>query len=61
MKRFAVLFLLSIAISSWGQDIDLKVGVPFPVIDLPRSDSGKLESIQSYRGKKTMVHVFAGW
>ena len=39
----------------------LKVGERFPEFQMPRSNTGELESISDHLGNKMIVHVFAGW
>ena len=40
---------------------ELKVGVSFPELILPRAHDGLPDSLAGYRGQKTVLHVFASW
>lgn len=42
-------------------DVTIEVGRPFPNIALPRLEDGSPASIAQFRGKKTLLHVFASW
>jgi len=66
----AALSLLAIAIPEGlpGQPVTpmqspdwLEVGQPFPDFPLPRLDDGEPSSISAFRGKKTILHLFASW
>lgn len=39
----------------------IQVGQPFPDLRFPALADGKLTSISAFRGKKTIVHIFASW
>ena len=39
----------------------LEVGGQFPDILLPRLDDGEPSSISAFRGKRTILHLFASW
>jgi hypothetical protein len=39
----------------------LEVGEAFPDFPLPRLDDGTPSSISAFRGKKTILHLFASW
>ena len=41
--------------------IAITVGEPFPVITLPSIDGSTPFSIQKFRGKKVILHIFASW
>jgi hypothetical protein len=41
-------------------DVGLEVGNLFPTIQLPTLN-GDVKSIEDYRGKKIILHVFASW
>lgn len=43
---------------SWGK---IKVGEPFPSIELPSLRDGKPMSIAHFRGKKVILQIFASW
>ena len=40
---------------------ELKIGERFPSLVLPRAADGEPDSLQAYRGTKTVLHVFASW
>jgi len=39
----------------------IQVGKPFPDLSFPSLIDGKLTSVSAFRGKKTILHVFASW
>lgn len=39
----------------------IEAGQPFPEIVLPAMDDGSPVSITMFRGKKTVLHIFASW
>ena len=39
----------------------LRVGDEFPLLVLPSVETGLPDSVAAYRGKKTVLHVFASW
>ncbi len=39
----------------------IEIDKPFPDIKLPRLDGGELASLDEYRGRKVLLHVFASW
>lgn len=39
----------------------IEAGQPFPEIVLPAMDDGSPASITMFRGKKTVLHIFASW
>ena len=43
------------------EDVQIEVGRPFPNITLPTLANGAPASIAQFRGKKTLLHVFASW
>ena len=43
------------------QDVTIEVGRPFPNLTLPALEDGSPASIANFRGKKTLLHVFASW
>jgi len=61
LKRVLGSFVLLAGLVQAAPLPDLSVGKSFPEILLPRSNDGSLESLAQHRGKKLMVHVFAGW
>jgi hypothetical protein len=38
-----------------------EVGQPFPELAFPSLESGRRASIADFRGKKTLLHIFASW
>lgn len=42
-------------------DVKIEVGSPFPNLVLPLLEDGRPSSIVQFRGKKTLLHVFASW
>lgn len=43
-----------------GVTVGLEVGNLFPTIQLPTLD-GQIKSIENFRGRKIILHVFASW
>ena len=41
--------------------VSIEVGKPFPNLLLPSLKDGRPASVASFRGKKTLLHVFASW
>ena len=39
----------------------LKVGEPFPVVALPSAKGGQPMSVNDFRGRKLLLHLFASW
>ena len=39
----------------------LEVGRPFPLLVLPAATDGRPLSLADFRGRKTILHVFASW
>lgn len=52
-------FFLSASISA--QTGDIKVGRPFPDLRLPALDGKGFQSVQDWRGRKLVLHVWASW
>ena len=50
-------------ISEGGSSVDIGMnpGQTFPLLGLPALDSGQLSSVRAFRGKKTLLHIFASW
>ena len=44
-----------------AEDVSIEVGKPFPDLLLPTLQDGRPASIASFRGKKTLLHIFASW
>lgn len=54
----------TLALSATGHaavDVGLKDGQLFPDLALPSLETGKLERISKYRGRKTLLLVYASW
>lgn len=72
--RYAVAFLLLLAVSFvttaqeaeepqqlWSfPEVEIEAEKPWPGFYLPDLD-GKPLSVQDYRGKKVVLHIFASW
>ncbi len=59
MGRLVCLVIISLGAKTSAAG--LKTGELFPFLVLPRAADGKPDSLQSYRGTKTVLHVFASW
>lgn len=57
---FAALFGVSSLSFSNAFSLPFKVGDPFPKLTLPTLEGDPL-SVQSLKGKKTVLHIFASW
>jgi hypothetical protein len=44
-----------------GSEVGMKDGQAFPDLLLPSLETGKLERISSFRGRKTLLLVYASW
>ncbi len=42
-------------------NVAIEVGKPFPDLILPSLADGSPSSVARFRGKKTLLHVFASW
>ena len=42
-------------------NVKIEVGKPFPNLILPALHDGSPSSLADFRGKKTLLHVFASW
>jgi len=42
-------------------DTRIEVGLPFPAVLLPTLEDGSPATIAQFRGRKTLLHVFASW
>ena len=42
-------------------EIGMKPGQTFPLIGLPALGDGQPSSVRAFRGKKTLLHIFASW
>lgn len=69
MKKLAkylslgVFGIVTIAPTSHAQESlgRIRVGAPFPDVELPELAGGKRASVQSFRGKPVVLIVFASW
>jgi hypothetical protein len=52
---------VSVAVASSPAPPPFEIGAPFPAIALPSLEGGRLSSPAEFRGKKTVLHVFASW
>ena len=54
---------LPVAVTAADRESGIELGKPFPLVLLPvvGNEEGKLQSIEPYRGRKLMVHLFASW
>lgn len=43
------------------EDVSIEVGKPFPGLILPTLGDGSPSAVSRFRGKKTLLHVFASW
>ena len=43
------------------RDVAIEIGRPFPNLILPSLEDGTPSSVARFRGKKTLLHVFASW
>lgn len=57
----AVLAGFICVVSGGANTKPLEVGQKFPDLLLPSADGGVPDSLRFYRGRKTVVHVFASW
>ena len=39
----------------------IRVGEPFPEVQLPLLSDGSLATLQDFRGRRTVLHIFASW
>lgn len=42
-------------------EIPFQVGQPFPGLELPSIEDGRATSVNEYRGRKLVLHVWASW
>lgn len=40
---------------------DLRVGSPFPSLVLPSLEDGRPLAVADFRGRKTVLHIWASW
>ena len=46
---------------TYPEDVSIEVGKPFPNLILPSLADGGPGSVIQFRGKKTLLHIFASW
>ncbi len=39
----------------------IRIGKPFPEVHLPLLADGSLATLQDFRGRRTVLHIFASW
>ena len=39
----------------------IRIGELFPVVQLPLLADGSLATLQDFRGRRTVLHIFASW
>ena len=39
----------------------IRIGEPFPAVQLPLLADGSLATLQDFRGRRTVLHIFASW
>lgn len=63
MIRLLLCALAAAALFTDKAAAQLKAGDPFPLIHLPLAgeEGGKTYTIERYRGRKLMLHLFASW
>jgi hypothetical protein len=60
-SRRAVLLVAARPLPSGAEEIPVRVGQPFPVLVLPALADGAPLSIETFRGRKVLLHQFASW
>lgn len=62
MRLLLGLFILLSGASLAQAESLIDIGKPFPLARLPLvSDERKEQTIEPYRGRKVMIHLFASW
>lgn len=56
----AALLLTGAAVAS-TPDAPFEIDQPFPALLFPALEDGRPTSLADFRGKKTVLHVFASW
>ena len=56
-----IAFLLVVGSALAGGTGRIRVGEPFPSLVLPSASDGRPATVQQYRGRKVVLHVFASW
>ncbi len=46
---------------TFPEDVRIEVGQPFPGLILPTLEDGSPSAVARFRGKKTLLHIFASW
>ena len=39
----------------------VRIGEPFPEVQLPLLSDGSLATLRDFRGRRTVLHIFASW
>ncbi|NIP93420.1 MAG: hypothetical protein GWO24_08175 [Akkermansiaceae bacterium] len=61
-RALAAVFLFAAAIPAVANPSLIEVGKPFPLIELPVvGQEENRTSLEPYRGRKVMLHLFASW
>jgi hypothetical protein len=55
------LVAISVAAAGTAPSHSFDVGSPFPVIALPSLDGGRPMSVEDFRGRKLVLHIWASW
>ncbi len=58
---FSVTCVGVVSAQSRGGGTGFQIGQQFPEVALPSLESGQPASLVGFRGKKTLLHVFASW
>ncbi len=65
MKTMALFLLglavISIAAAGTPKSFSFDVGSPFPAVVLPSMDGGSPLSVEDFRGRKLVLHIWASW
>jgi peroxiredoxin len=65
MKSFALINQVAALLAGLAgfslQGASLKVGEPFPVIALPAAKDDQPMSVNDFRGRKLLLHLFSSW
>jgi hypothetical protein len=65
MKRFAWIKHMAALLAGFtGLSLpgaSFEVGKPFPLITLPAAQDGQPMSVNDFRGRKMLLHLFASW
>ena len=61
LKRAAGWLLLLSSFMGFSFSMDIVEGQLFPTIKLPLLETGLPASLSDFRGKRTVLHIFASW